>query len=222
MVALRTFANLTEKRQQEIIRICLSEFAINDYQSASLTSIIKSLSLAKGSFYRYFENKQSLYFYLLDYCIQKRILNDQEVIGEPSQDFFESVFQHFKAKLSFDKNQPLCSAFLHNALLEKNSDELGNIQFIRKQKALDILMKLVTQFSENGQLRSDIDKQIIAWSILSTQLSIVDFIEHKYQLDFRQNIRAHRRLYDLPEEELLRMAKEFIDIQRHGIKNGES
>ena len=99
MVALKTFINLPDERKEEIIQASLTEFAINDYQSASLSNIIKVLGLAKGSFYRYFENKQSLYYYLLDYCVQKRVENDNTVITTPPEDFFDLILLHLKAKL---------------------------------------------------------------------------------------------------------------------------
>ncbi|WOK04468.1 TetR/AcrR family transcriptional regulator [Imperialibacter roseus] len=219
MVALKTFNNLPQERQQEIIGVCLEEFAFNDYQSASLSTIIKKLNLAKGSFYRYFESKQSLYFYLLDYAVQQRLANDKGFIKQPPEDFFDLIILHFRAKVHFDKTQGVVSAFLYNVLREKNTEELGNIQAIRKQKALDIMYQLVDQYVENGQLRNDIDRKILAWHVLQTQLSIFEFMELHYQQDFRQNIQNNKQLYNLPEEELVAIARQFVEIQKNGFKN---
>jgi AcrR family transcriptional regulator len=219
MVALKTFNNLTQQRQQEIIGVCLEEFAFNDYQSASLSTIIKKLDLAKGSFYRYFESKQSLYFYLLDYAVQQRLENDKAFIQHRPEDFFDLIILHFRAKVHFDKTQGVVSAFLYNVLREKNTEELGNIQVIRKQKALDIMYQLVDQYVENGQLRNDIDRKILAWHVLQTQLSIFEFLELHYQQDFRQNIQNNKQLYNLPEEELVAIAQQFVEIQKNGFKN---
>ncbi|WP_339794316.1 TetR/AcrR family transcriptional regulator [uncultured Imperialibacter sp.] len=219
MVALKTFNNLTQERQQEIIGVCLEEFAFNDYQSASLSTIIKKLDLAKGSFYRYFESKQSLYFYLLDYAVQQRLANDKGFIKQPLEDFFDLIILHFRAKVHFDKTQGVVSAFLYNVLREKNTEELGNIQAIRKQKALDIMYQLVDQYVENGQLRNDIDRKILAWHVLQTQLSIFEFMELHYQQDFRQNIQNNKQLYNLPEDELVAIAQQFVEIQKNGFKN---
>ncbi|WP_339814178.1 TetR/AcrR family transcriptional regulator [uncultured Imperialibacter sp.] len=219
MVALKTFNNLPQERQQEIIGVCLEEFAFNDYQSASLSTIIKKLNLAKGSFYRYFESKQSLYFYLLDYAVQQRLVNDKGFIKQPPEDFFDLIILHFRAKVHFDKTQGVVSAFLYNVLREKNTEELGNIQAIRKQKALDIMYQLVDQYVENGQLRNDIDRKILAWHVLQTQLSIFEFMELHYQQDFRQNIQNNKQLYNLPEEELVAIARQFVEIQKNGFKN---
>ncbi|MCB9231017.1 MAG: TetR/AcrR family transcriptional regulator [Bacteroidia bacterium] len=196
----------------------MEEFALNDYQSASLSNIVKKLELAKGSFYRYFESKRSLYSFLLDYCVQLRIENDRQLIQDPPNDFFELILLHFKAKVQFDRNHPLASAFLYNVLNEKNSEELGNIRFIRKQKALEITGKIVVQFVASGQIRKDIDPEIIAWNVINTQISILDFLEHKFQLDLRSKIKAREVLYDLPEEEIMAAARQFIEFQRNGLQ----
>lgn len=218
MVALSTFENLKEERRQQIISVSLEEFALSDYQTASLSNIIKKLGLAKGSFYRYFENKQSLYFYLLDYCIAKRLENDKTLVQEEPEDFFELVLQHFRAKVHFDRSYPLASAFLYNVLVEKNSDEIGNIRYTSRDKALQILEKMVHEYVQKQQLRNDLDEKVIAWYVVQTQLSILDYIEHHFQQDIKANIKARKQLYDIPEEEIMAVARQFVEIQKNGIQ----
>ena len=65
---LQTFLNLPEERRKMILDVAFEEFALHEYKVASIGNIIKKLEIAKGSFYRYFENKKALYFYLLDYA----------------------------------------------------------------------------------------------------------------------------------------------------------
>lgn len=215
MVALKTFTNLAPERQEAIIETALKEFAANDYQTASLSVIVKNLGLAKGSFYRYFENKQSLYFYLLEYCVEKRLANDRKFITAAPNDFFELMMLHFKAKLHFDKSEKHCSAFLNRVLYEKNSPDLGNIQFIRKQRALDILQQLVEKYLQSGQLRRDIQPQLIAFHVLQTQMAIFDYLSLKYQTDFISE--GATQLSDIDENEIMEAARQFISIEKSGI-----
>ena len=62
----KTFFNLSEERQNEILNIAYEEFVKNSYKHASLNIIIKNSGVAKGSFYRYFSDKMDLYKYLID------------------------------------------------------------------------------------------------------------------------------------------------------------
>ena len=219
MVALKTFENLNEERKLEIIQASLEEFAMNEYGTASLSNIIKKLGLAKGSFYRYFENKQSLFFYVLDHCINLRIENDKNYITEEPEDFFDLMLLHIQSKIRFDQTQPLASIFFYNVLQERNSEELGNIRYISKQKGLDILEMTVDKFIEKGQLRTDMDAKLIAWSVFESVMSFMNYIEHRFQQDFGKNSKTLGKLYDMPEHELMNIAQQFVEIQKHGVSN---
>src|SRR5690606_368337 len=106
---------------------------------------------------RYFENKSSLYHYLFEHCLDCRIKNDDDFIKEPTTDFFEIIEQHFFAKLHFDKKYPLESAFLFNALQEKDSEELGDIQIKNKSKYLILIKDLLSVHIKKKKLRKDIE-----------------------------------------------------------------
>ncbi len=219
MVALKTFNNLSPERQEEIILVSLEEFALHEYQSASLSDIISKLNLAKGSFYRYFENKQTLYFFLLNHCIKERIKNDAEFINHSTTNFFELMVQHLIAKIQFDKKYPLHSAFIYNVMQEKASDELGNIQLTSKLKALEVIKPLVSEAVKKKVLRKDIDIDAIAFVVFRVQFMILEYIEMKYKVDYRKNIIERKPLYNFSEKEMIKTAKLFAEILKDGIAN---
>ncbi len=222
MVALKTFNNLTEERQQEIILICLEEFALKEFQSASLSTIVSKLNIAKGSFYRYFESKQTLYYFLLDHCIQKRLESDQENITAKPSAFFELMIEHLVGKMRFDKKYPLHSAFLYNVMQEKNSDELGNIQLTVKTKALEAVKPLVKEAIKEKVFRKDIDLETISFLVYRMQFTIMEYLELKHKIDFRQNIKDQKPFYDLSEKEVIKTAKTFLEIFKNGIINQDN
>lgn len=217
MVALRTFKNLSDERRHEITLVALEEFALRDYQAASLSSIIQRLDLAKGSFYRYFRNKQSLYFYLLDTCVKERILNDKTFIANPSDDFFELLVQHFIAKIHFDRRFPLHSAFLHNVLHERNNKELGDIQGKSKATAIKIIKKMIDVQIGKRRIRSDMDIEILAFFVFKTQVSITDFLGMKYGINFDKRIRQRKPLYDIADKDILLVSRNFAELLRNGM-----
>ena len=217
MVALKTFNNLSAERQEQVLLVCLREFSLHDYETASLSAILTQLGLAKGSFYRYFESKKSLYIYLVDYCIQARVIHDEGLVDKQTNDFFDLMAQHFGAKMSFDKKYPLHSAFLYNVLQEKRNDELGDIKQYSKERVLGVIRLMVADWVKRGQLRNDVDIDTIAFMVLQTQLSIFDYIAIRYRVDFGSNIKEKGILYDLPETELLSISKQFVTVLKNGI-----
>ena len=64
---------MPKERQEEIIKISIEEFANHDFDSASLNRIITNLKIAKGSFYRYFNNKTDLYIFLIEHTLNKQL-----------------------------------------------------------------------------------------------------------------------------------------------------
>eukprot|EP01133_Synstelium_polycarpum_P011828 gene11828-13789_t len=218
MVALKTFQNLPTERQQFILNSALEEFALHDYESASLSNIISKLKLAKGSFYRYFENKRSLYFFLLDHCTKLRLDSDDQLIDRSATDFFSAILEHFKAKLTFDKLYPLHSAFIYNVFQERNNQELGDIQQLSKSKVIEIIKALLKDERDLNTLRTDLEEDIMAFSIFQLQMQIPDYIAFRYQIDYRKNIRNKLPLYHgISEEKLLHTAQDFIQILKRGI-----
>lgn len=218
MVALDTFKNLAGGRQQEIILVALREFALNEYKTASLSTIIESLGLAKGSFYRYFKSKQSLYFYLLDTCIKTRIESDKKFITHPSKDFFELLVQHFVAKINFDKAFPLHSAFLHNVIQERNNDDLGDIQSKSRRVAVKIIKDVLLTHLKKGAIRKDIDIDTLAFFVFKNQISITEFLGSKHKIDFNKKIRQGKPLYDIKKKEILAVSRDFAELLKNGIK----
>ncbi|TNE73365.1 TetR/AcrR family transcriptional regulator [bacterium] len=217
MVALKTFQNLPEERQVEILQISLREFALNEYQSASLSNIVQKLGLAKGSFYRYFESKLSLYHYLLNYCIKLRQDFDKNYISNPSTDFFELMLQHLLARFAFSRSHPLNAAFLDAVLRERNSEELGNIQLEIKLKTIEAIRPFAEKGIQQGIFKSGFDTDFIAFSIFKTQFSILEYVEVRFQIDIRNHIKENKAPLTISDEEITRIAQPFLAVFKHGI-----
>lgn len=61
----QTFNNLPVERQTEILAACRLEFEENSLATSSVSNIVSRLNIARGSFYKYFEDLEDCYFYLL-------------------------------------------------------------------------------------------------------------------------------------------------------------
>ena len=110
---LQTFLNLSEERQKEILDVAFEEFALHEYKVASISNIVKKLNIAKGSIYRYFDNKKDLYFYLIQVASEMRFSEIDDLFADPNHDLFESITENFFRKVLFDLQNPLISGFLY-------------------------------------------------------------------------------------------------------------
>lgn len=78
----QTFMNLPEDKRQWILECAIDEFSEHGYSGASISRLVSAAKIAKGSFYQYFEDKEDLYAYLLDYALvsYKMRISDEESV----------------------------------------------------------------------------------------------------------------------------------------------
>lgn len=62
------FHKLKTIKKRNFLQAAYAEFALHDYPSASISQLVATLKMAKGSIYQYFENKQELYNYLINHA----------------------------------------------------------------------------------------------------------------------------------------------------------
>lgn len=85
------------KRKNELLKAALDEFTHKNYENASLNAIIKNAGISKGTFYYHFQDKQSLYFSLLETAVKSK----WEFINNRMKENFEDnnvkdIFDEFK------------------------------------------------------------------------------------------------------------------------------
>lgn len=213
MVALKTFQNLAQDKKEAVVRESLREFALHGYEIASLSNVITRLGLAKGSFYRYFESKKALYLFLLESCTALRLQFDNEHVDPSIRELSGLLLAHFAAKIKFDRQFPLHSAFLYTVLLEKSNDELKDIHRENKEKILQVTRRVVSGYA----IRAGIDVSVLSFMIAEMQIMILNYAQMKHHIDFRENISTGKPLYGLPDREMLSIAKKFVDILSGGV-----
>lgn len=216
MIALTTFTNLPEDRQEAIVYAAAEEFALKDYESASLSEIIKRIGIAKGSFYRYFDSKLSLYRYVLNYGLQLRLQHEGRVLNIPIDDFFAALVQNFQEKLAFDLKYPLFGALSYK-VLQEHHEEVRPTQQELKRQIFGVLKGMLKEQQRCGLVRKDLDLDLMAHSIFQLQAGMYDYLADRFQIDIWANIRARKPIVELADKEVLKVAREMAEMLKNGI-----
>ncbi len=213
----QTFLNLSPQRQREIIDTCLDEFVRHDYRDASLTRIIETLGLAKGSFYRYFASKRELYEYLIEYTTGYTLnIFDRFFAGE-TDDLLQTWVEFFLACVEQDNAYPLLSYFGYRITHETDNVVLGDVPRQTLKRGLEVLGRHLREQQEQGTIRDDVDAGQLVYVLLQVQSGFLDFLELTYDLDFEANVRAGRPLFPLPVDTLRSELEALADILRRGF-----
>ena len=214
----KTFNNLSSERQSEILEVAYREFILNDYQSASLSNIIKKLSLAKGSFYRYFNSKKELYFYLLEKSTRERCDTLDKRLHDPEIDLYQLMIINWQDKIEFERQHPLESAFQYRVFRERYNEDLGDMEIQMKREIMQKIKQIITtRFSED--IRSDMELDLIAYHIIQAQVGMYDYLAIRFGDDLLENIRTGKPLYSLHKTEFEKLIGDFSKLIRNGISN---
>lgn len=79
-----TFFKLNKVKQQKIFNAAAEEFCRVPYEEVSIKNIVKTASIARGSFYQYFTDKEDLFIFLT-----RQIRGDMQNAKSSEEDLFE-------------------------------------------------------------------------------------------------------------------------------------
>lgn len=206
----KTFLNLTENRRKEILNVCFEEFALNDYKSASLSSIISKLGLAKGSFYRYFESKLDLYNFLCQYANSLVAANFVRYLNGSGKDFFQDWADFFLSLSEIEKEYPMAIRFRFKAAFEQSSEVSQQQSIERPLERMKFMSGVIGQYQKKGLIRKDIDLDFFSLLMTFFNFALSEYIDIKYKIP------PTSPLYAVDHESLKQDTENLLDILRRG------
>lgn len=149
----QTFFNLPTEKRQTLIQAAKSEFSRVSLYEASIANIVKEAEIPRGSFYQYFEDKDDLYFYLLEKQGEDQWQKFFEILQDNDGDYFISLIKlyeiilittddaeerHFYRNVFLNMNYKTEETFNHNVNHEKFREKFNHIKNIIQTDTLNI------------------------------------------------------------------------------------
>ena len=213
----KTFLNLHPAKRDRIIEAAYEEFALNDYHSASVTNLVRTLGIAKGSVYQYFKNKNDLYLFLIDHAEQKRLAAAGKLAKKPKESFFNWFRKLHLALLRFDLDNPLYSAFLNTVSREGNPSGTGNIALEKKKLWMKFFKKALEQYREKGLIRNDININLQSFYLAQLSMGFFDYLVVQYDIDYESNLQGHADPINFSSKKLKKVLQEFSQLAEEGL-----
>ena len=161
----QTFFNLPAVKRQAIIDLALAEFAQHPYAVASLSQIVARADIAKGSVYQYFEHKQDLYLFILDYAAQEQLaLLSAQTPPRADLDFFALLRWQMQASVQVGLSAPLLTRLMYRAVTDElpfRDEVLRRLQSAGGGHLRALLARGVAQ----GQLDPTVDLELAAFFV---------------------------------------------------------
>ena len=105
---------------------------------------------------------------------------------------------------------------------EKNNEELGNIQLDMKRTIQKIVIDLLNRSKTKNNFRKDVSTFDMAYLILQIQWGMYDYLELKYSINFRENVKNNKPVFSIPKEDILRDVTSFVKLLKNGMQKTES
>lgn len=179
-----TFINLSEEKRNKFIEIALEEFALNDYESASVSKIVAKTGIAKGSLYQYFEDKLDLYRYLLELAIQKK--GEFMAAAQPPQGmempFFAFIRWMFHEMARFQLEYPIMSKLGYRAAYG-NSPLPDDIMANSRQATQQYFTGLIQAAQQKGEIRPDVDARTAAYLITNALTELGSYLANSHGVE---------------------------------------
>jgi AcrR family transcriptional regulator len=197
-----TFLNLNREKQNRIVEAAIDEFSSNPYEIASINQIVKNSDIAKGSFYQYFENKEDLYRYIIDICVNEKseyIKTSLQRVDYMST--FDKLREVYKSMIRFAQdNEKYSSVLDHMYKIDdlKLRNEILESYVLVKTNVFNILVEAGV---EEYELKSRIDIEFISTLLYDMSIFIKEYKEKK----------GHYFNYESKIDEL-------VDVFEYGIK----
>jgi AcrR family transcriptional regulator len=215
-----TFGNLAEEKRERFLAVAHREFALHDYEQASISRIVAELGIAKGSVYQYFEDKRDLYYFLLDRAATRKLDSIREAVQPQREegDFFEVHAAILLAGARFDFNHPHLSLILYRATQVGGREESVRLSEELKERSVEFLREFVELAIERGELRGDLDPDLVVHLVNAATLALAPYMEVKHGFSHLEHVRDTDRPLPFSQSDLERAVLGLVDVLRQGLQ----
>lgn len=210
-----TFHKLNPDKKKKIIDSFLREFSTNNYDDASLTTVVKSLGIAKGSIYQYFDGKLDLFMFLQAECGAIKA----KYVGHVNREDYPDFWAYFRALylegLKFDMEHPLESNFLHSLAKHIHAPSLKELTKQWFDQVLQIMCGWIQYEVDIGHFRDDMPVKSMAFFLYTVSISIGDYMRTMYGLNLDENIKSGKPVFGEKRGRILMKAvDDYISLLR--------
>jgi len=155
----QTFFNLPNDKKATLIKAARKEFSRVPFYEASVANIVKEADISRGSFYQYFEDKDDLYFYLLEKQGKERWETFIKALKSSNGDLFSALETLLYDILIMTDDEDECNFHRHVFLnMDYRTEETfrHNIDFQNYRKRFSYVKDLIDVHSLDIQKDEDL------------------------------------------------------------------
>ncbi|MBN2325470.1 MAG: TetR/AcrR family transcriptional regulator [Spirochaetes bacterium] len=164
------------KKREKIMQSALKVFSRKGYSPAALDEVAREASIAKGTLYLYFQDKEDLFSGTILYVMDKLAERMQKNISD-TMDPIETMKTLAYEELDFFAKNSEFFGLIHTVM---SGNLLGNHRSLlktineRRFELIEYLKRLITEAKKTGQIKSDIETVDIVYAFIGMIESSID------------------------------------------------
>lgn len=205
------FLELNEEKRAKIIEICITEFSIYGYENSSTNRIVRNANISKGSLFKYFKNKDELYFYVLDFVIQELMASLSHEIALLPKGLFERIIKYSELEFAWYVKHPQKCKMIVAAFTKTDTE---------------IYQRVEARYGLEGQhIYYELLKDIDISNLKCEQKKAFDILKwflNGFNQDFlsRIQIQDNTNINDI-QQEYAKALTNYIEILKYGLIESE-
>lgn len=201
------FVELSEEKRKKIIGVAIAEFSKYGYENSSTNRIVQDAGISKGSLFKYFKNKDELFFYILDFVTQELIASLAQVIPVLPKGLFERIVKYSELEFTWYVKHPIECKLIATAFTKSDTYIYQKVETRYSLKGQDIYYKLL----------EDIDTSILKWDKKKT-VDILKWFLKGFNEDFMAYVQAKETLnIGRIQQEYSKRLADYIAILKRGL-----
>lgn len=195
----------TFERKEQLIAAARKEFINNNYEKASLNTIIKNANLSKGVFYYHFKNKEALYITLLEEAAQKKwhyINSHSHTKDYHTLDIFDRFIYQAKTSVQFAHEFPQYHQLGRMFIKEKGNPIYWTALKHIEKLGTDILDEMIETAYKNGEINNKYPVHFTVKLLRHLFLEFESIFDHEIDSDL---------------QEMTDVLEKYVSFMRHGL-----
>lgn len=203
----KLFFTLSNDKKRKITDVALSEFAHYGYASSSTNRIVKNCGISKGSLFQYFENKEDLYFYIIDIVTTELAVSLEEKVSSFSKELFQRIVQYSELEIAWYIQHPEKYQLIVTVFTKSNTEIYQKTEERYRLQGRDIYDNFLKNI-ETTQLRWEKEKTlaIVKWCLTGFKETFLSQLQENSDM----------KINDIKNEYIKKLT-DYIEILKTGL-----
>lgn len=152
-----------QSTKEKILNAALAIFSEKGFHLATVDDIAEAAGVGKGTLYRYFANKETLFNELIRLRLEELEHNAQAVL-DGQDDVLTMITKYVRIYFEFfDRNQRLYRLIVQERL--EVGEQVQDVYFKRVMRSIPLLKRKIREASQQGVLK-DVDFQTVFYGVM--------------------------------------------------------